>query len=313
MIPGKILSFRFIIIKMYKNSMRWSSLLCSCIVISSFYSNLFAGSPQKNHSIGPSSFLFSQYLTQDEANGVNVEEKQERPWTVSIPVWVPGYRGRFTVGGVEVEGETGEDNIFDQLFSSNLSLDFYFVGLVNYKWQDWNFHAEIFSGTIGNSAIFTLNDNTVVDAEVNILMPSIYAGYDFLYDSSPIGPVSNWQVYLGGRLYSVDVEAILPGNLGMKNSHTTWFTFLLGTDIAIKVVNRLYVKLSGDIGGLLNSHEPSLFGLGAIHYQPWDLFSVSFGYAAIHIDRVDDKNDNSSEMELKADLAGPVFGIGFHF
>ena len=68
--------------------------------------------------------------------------------------------------------------------------------------------------------------------------------------------------------------------------------------------------LSGDIGGFLNSDGPSLFGSASVHYQPWDLFSVSLGYAAIHIDRI---GDHPEDIAIKADLAGPVLGIAFHF
>jgi hypothetical protein len=140
-------------------------------------------------------------------------------------------------------------------------------------------------------------------------MPSIYAGYDFLYNSSPIGPITNWQVYLGGRIYSVDLEVILPEKLGKKNGDTSWFTFLVGTDITIKILNRLNLKLSGDIGSITASADPALFGVAALYYRPWDLFSASIGYAAIHIDRI---SEGSSDIELKADLAGPVLAIAFH-
>ena len=68
--------------------------------------------------------------------------------------------------------------------------------------------------------------------------------------------------------------------------------------------------LSGDIGGFIDSGTPNLFGSANIHYQPWDLFSVSLGYAAIHIVRV---RESPQDMGLRADLAGPVLGIAFHF
>ncbi len=293
----------------FKNKLTGSLSLITVFIIVSVFSDISTSAPQQilptstYPLIGKSGDMFFVDSSAAEAEGNRV-----RSWTISVPVWVPGYRGRFTVGGVEVGGEPDGD-FWDRLFSSELSLDFYFVGLVNYNWRHWNFHLDIFAGTIGNSAKFTLDDNTVVNATLNMWMPSIYAGYDFLYNSSPIGPITNWQVYLGGRIYSVDLEVVLPEKLGEKNGDTSWFTFIVGTDITIKILNRLNLKLSGDIGSITASADPALFGVAALYYRPWDLFSASLGYAAIHIDRI---GEGSSDIELKADLAGPVLAIAFH-
>ena len=295
--------------KSFNNTLKNIVIFCWFVIVANAPIDICASTTFKHH---PSSYrlkISSVDLSLNDTSGTVTGEKRERAWTISVPVWVPGYRGRFTVGGVEVGGEPDGNNFFDRLFSSDLSLDFYFVGLVNYNWRHWNFHLDIFAGTIGNSAKFTLDDNTVVNATLNMWMPSIYAGYDFLYNSSPIGPITNWQVYLGGRIYSVDLEVILPEKLGKKNGDTSWFTFLVGTDITIKILNRLNLKLSGDIGSITASADPALFGVAALYYRPWDLFSASIGYAAIHIDRI---SEGSSDIELKADLAGPVLAISFH-
>ncbi|NOQ97136.1 MAG: hypothetical protein GQ561_03150 [Calditrichae bacterium] len=244
-----------------------------------------------------------------DTSGTTLEEIKERPWRLGIPLWIPGYTGQFAVGGVEVGGESDGNNFIDRLFSSELSLDFYFVGSVTYRWQQWDFHTDLFAGTIGKSVIFTLNDNTVVDATIKILMPRIYAGYDFLSGADPIGPITQWQAYLGGRYYDLDIEIDLLDERGKVEGKTSWFTFLIGTKMSVHIVNRLTLHLSGDIGGLITNNEPTLFGDVSLHYRPWDLFSVNIGYVAIHLDRV---GESPEDIEFTADLAGPVIGIAFH-
>lgn len=256
---------------------------------------------------------WTENLPVDDTPGNTVGEDKERSWTISVPVWIPGYRGQFTVGGIEVGGEPEDDSFYNRLFSSKLGLDFYFVGMVNYNWQSWDFNADIFSGTIGKSTIFTLNDKTVVDASLDMLIPRFFAAYDLLYNSSPLGPITNWKVYLGGRLFSVNIETIWPKDLGKKEESTLWFIFIFGTDITFKIIERLKLTLSGDIGGFASSTAPNLYGSAVVHYRPWDLFSASLGYAAIHIDRISEGSEKSSELKFRADLAGPVVTIAFHF
>ena len=77
-----------------------------------------------------SSKIQSRDFHANDTTSNRIENDRIRPWTISVPVWIPGYKGQFTVGGVEVGGEPDGD-FWDRLFTSELRLDFYFVGLVN--------------------------------------------------------------------------------------------------------------------------------------------------------------------------------------
>ena len=299
-----------LILSLFNNLLNKSVRRCSLLIVVVVSANIYAGAPTINPSPSYPLVLKSGDISFNDTSGTIPEAKKGRPWLIGIPLWVPGYAGQFAVGGVEVGGESEGESIFDRLFSSEFSLDFYLVGSVNYHWQEWNFHGDVFAGTIGKSAQFTLTDKTVVDATLQVVMPRVYAGYDFLHDSAPLGPITRWQAYLGGRFYDLDLEVVLPGNLGTVDGGTSWFNLLIGTELNVAIINRLNLTISGDIGGFTGSNEPSLFGEVALHYRPWDLFSASLGYVAIHIDRV---GESPEEIELKVDLAGPVLGIGFHF
>jgi hypothetical protein len=237
---------------------------------------------------------------------------EKRPWTIGLPIWVPGYvSGRFTVGGTEIGGESEDDNLFDQLFLPEYGLEFYLVGLVNYRWQQWKFHFDIFGGLLSNSVKFTLTDKTVVDGSIQMIMPHIYAGYNFLHDSAPLGPIYNWQVYAGSRLYSTNVEMHLPENSGDTDDGHVWLSVLIGTELEVKIVKRVYLQVTSDIGGAPAGSKWAYFGQASLNYQPWDLFSANFGLAVLHLEVA--KTDNPNDLAYNLDLLGPVLGVAFHF
>ena len=284
--------------------------LVLCVLISLFIDSnvLKADEPVSNSQQSYSSKSQSREFPNNDSTINKIEKDRMQHWRIGLPVWIPGYTGQFTVGGIEVGGEPDGD-FWDRLFSSETRLDFYFVGLINFNWQQWDFQANVFSGSIGNSTVFTLNDNRIVNASLDMWMPNLLVAYDFLYNSASLGPITNWRAYLGSRLYNIDIEINLPNRSGVKERNTSWLTLFFGTQLDIKIMERLTISLSGDIGGFFDSGKPDLFGSTSVHYRPWDLFSVSIGYAAIRIVKV---RNNSQDIGIKATLAGPVLGIAFH-
>jgi hypothetical protein len=65
------------------------------------------------------------------------------------------------------------------------------------------------------SAVFNLDNGTEVKTPLDLMMPDIYAAYDLLYNSALLDPITNWRVYLGGRLYFVDIDGIWPADSGI--------------------------------------------------------------------------------------------------
>jgi hypothetical protein len=272
--------------------MNQSILIGSVLIIVTVNTNLSGGTPDNNDS-----------------TTVMSDHGEDRPWTIGLPLWIPGFSGKFAVGGIEAEGEPEEDNIFDQIFSSEYGLDFYFVALVNYRWREWRFHADIFGGSIGKSAKFMLNDKSIIDANIELIMPRVFASYNFLHRSA-LGPISHWNAYLGGRMYFMNLEVSLLENRITKQAHSSWFTFLIGTEMAVKIVKRLHLIISGDIGGFTASKKLTIFGQATFNYRPWQVFSVNLGLALIHIE---DESDKFRNIAFKANLFGPTLGLAFHF
>jgi hypothetical protein len=76
---------------------------------------IYAGAPFHNTSTAHPMMIRTEGVPATDATETTVEEVKERPWTISVPVWIPGYAGRFTVGGVEVGGEPDGD-FWDRLW-----------------------------------------------------------------------------------------------------------------------------------------------------------------------------------------------------
>ncbi len=36
---------------------------------------------------------------------------KDRPWTIEVPLWIPGYAGSFAYGEISIEGEDGYDPV----------------------------------------------------------------------------------------------------------------------------------------------------------------------------------------------------------
>ena len=65
---------------------------------------------------------------------------ETRHWNIEIPVWIPGFRGEFAYGDVELEGEDGSDltpgnpiekpdfgGAFKRLFKTGWDLNYFFL------------------------------------------------------------------------------------------------------------------------------------------------------------------------------------------
>ena len=233
-----------------------------------------------------------------------------RSWTLGLPIWIPGFRGKFTKGGTEIIGEPKEEDIFDLLFSSKIGLDFYLVGMVQYKWNSWKFHLDIFDGTIKNSTTFTLTDNTVTETTLQLTMPRFFSAYDFLHDSNPLGPITHWGVYFGGRLYYLDLEVILPDKMELVNTKETWITLFIGTELSVRILKKVHLLFLGDIGGFTGRNKLTAFGQAHLDYRIRDFLSVYIGYSALHISR---GLDNPLDLQFEGNLFGPALGIAFYF
>ena len=103
-----------------------------------------------------------------------------RNWTITLPLWIPGYRGQFAVGDIDVEGESGGGSgwgFLERLFDNRLKINFAFMGSASWERDRWRIYGDIFGGKFTDDVIFKLTDGTVVSAKVQPIIPTIHANY----------------------------------------------------------------------------------------------------------------------------------------
>ena len=240
--------------------------------------------------------------------------QEGRNWTITIPVWVPGYRGEFAVGDIDVDGESSGGaggGFLGRFFDSKLKLNFFFMGAFAYERGRWRFYGDIFGGKFTDDVIFKLTDGTVASASVQPIIPNLHADYR-VYEH-PWGDSGHQQVrvsvYGGLRIYDVRVEVDVAGL--NQRVEDTWADPIVGLWVPVDLSRRWYVEGSADIGGFDVGSKLSwrIYVAGA--YRANELLTITLGYNVMDIDY---RNTVASQpFVFKARVGGPLVGVRFNF
>lgn len=241
---------------------------------------------------------------------------EDRSWSLSLPVWAPGFRGKFSYGNFTLEGEGGKEpgeeigNIFSRLFSSKTSLEFYFIMGAEFRKNRFNIAADAFSGTVGTSVKFDLNNKEIVQVSVRFITSRIYAGYNVLEAMNRSGTLKfSLEVLAGVRFLDVDVFSRL-NQLEKFDVHKFWAEPLAGIQNRLALERWLFI-LHADFGGFrLNgklSHTINLI----INYRTGGLTSIRFGWTDLDINHKSVLHEK--DLNINVHLSGPMLGINFHF
>jgi outer membrane receptor protein involved in Fe transport len=113
---------------------------------------------------------------------------------------------------------------------------------------------------------------------------------------------------LGGARYvraRNEIEARL-AQIGRDVDETfDWVDAVVGARFRVDVTETVSFSLSGDVGGfeIGSSSDFTWSGIAALTWQPWERWSLSFGYKVLDIDR--DKIDIQQ--------SGPALGATYRF
>ena len=232
-------------------------------------------------------------------------------WTITIPLWLPGFRGQFTIGDLEVGGGSPGGPEFGRLFANDVKLNLFYMGAVAYAPTRWRLHGDIFGGDFTNDVIFTLTDETVVSARVRPTIPRLHVGYRVLDRSrseSAIQRVRGW-VYAGVRYY--DVKAEVDVSEGTESLTARWADPIVGARIPVDLSSRWWVELSGDVGGFGVGSKFCWTILAGITYRISQLVSLTLAYNVLDVDY--SGTVGSEDFRWKARVGGPGLGIRFTF
>ncbi len=248
------------------------------------------------------------------------------PWTVEIPLWIPGFAGEFAYGDIKIEGEDGVEignpieppppgggvgDIISRLFTKNWYLKFFYLTRVSYEKNKIKAQFDMIAGAVGNSVVFNYNNKELVSARFLTVDLRLYAGYKFVekwgsnnnfrYELFAYGGLRTYVQKLHSELNGTSIELdITPVRvepiIGLENQFT-WKRWML--------------TLQGDYGSIVSRDRNSLQISAFAFYRMGGLTSIKFGWNHLYIDQTDVLL--SQDYTVKLTLSGPSVGVAFHF
>ena len=250
--------------------------------------------------------------------------KPGKPWTVEIPLWIPGFGGDFTYGDISIEGEDGIMNpieptppgpgigdILSRLFSTNWYLKFFYLTKVAYEQDRVIAQFDLIAGAVGNSVVFNYNNKELVKASFLSVNIRLYGAYEFVeawgsnnnfkYEAFAYAGIRTHfqrlriELAQGTRMLEISPVFVEP-IIGLEN-HFTW--------------KRWLVIVQGDYGSIYSKSKKSLQLSALAYYRTGRITSLKIGWNHLYLNQ---KNKFLQEdYTVKVTLSGPVVALAFHF
>ncbi len=245
-------------------------------------------------------------------------------WIVEIPVWIPGFRGEYSYGEVELEGEDGVVPIpeqpienpklwdsFRRLFNSDGHLNYVFIYAVKFETKRFFVASDGFSGSVGNDVMFRYNNSKLVNAKFQTTMFRAVAGYN-LY-STPVfneKGIYNFYGYGGIRFHYIKVFSSL-NNIGDGvKIDPLWAEPIFGINNEL-LLKRWRFVLRADMGDFKLDSKLSYMVNIHSYYKISNILSFKLGWNIWHIKHFDTYLND--DLRLKIHMAGPSAAIAFNF
>lgn len=275
-------------------------------------------------------FILSQTLyAQDSIPEIGSKKKQSyltdtRHWSIEIPVWIPGFRGEFAYGDIELEGEDGNDltpehpiekpgfgDAFNRLFKTKGNLNFLFLTSISYSNKKFYSELDMFSGTLGADLLFRYNNKELVSASIHSDLARLGVGYQ-LYERAIFDQKARYNLfaYSGIRIQNFRVKSELDGIGKTLKIHPLWIEPLLGIRNEL-TFNYWHFVLQADMGSFGIDDKFSYMFNFHTFYRISNLLSMKLGWNAWYSNYNDRFKDES--INLKVHLAGPTAAIVFKF
>lgn len=216
--------------------------------------------------------------------------------------WVAGLKGSSAQFGLP---EQDFDVSIRQVLEN---LDIALMGLVQVRNERFSAFSDLVYGKL--SADIGTPKGILVEkiaASVETLMWTVGAAYSIYYDPE----VANFDLVVGGRLWSLDTEAKLKGGLFGGNSFDdgeTWVDPLVGAKGRVSLSPDFFLTGWGLIGGFGITDDKLMWDLfGGVGYEIWTDTALIAGYRAVSVDY--EKGDFSYDAVQR----GPLLGIDFRF
>lgn len=249
----------------------------------------------------------------------------ERPWTLELPIWVPGFAGEFAYGDIDIEGDDGVDienpieppesvigQILSRLFKANWYLRFFFLTRAAYEKNNLLFQFDAITANVGNSVKFTSvqNQKDLVDTYFRAVYLRFMGGYKF-FETTSRKQKFRYELfgYTGLRLFFHSVKTQSESGVQVKFSPTTVEpVFGVQNQFTWK---RWMIMVQGDYGGLFIKDKSSVQLTTLVYYRLGKLSSIKLGWNHLQMDQAGQFRKET--YHVKTTLSGPAIGFAFHF
>ncbi len=263
--------------------------------------------------------LSAQDVVVEKAHkGIKNMLEDTRPWTLELPIWIPGFSGEFAYGDVDLEGDSGVDpgdpedpddddkpGILKRLFNKGTKFNYFFIGRFAYEKNRLRAQTDLIGGSIGSNVKFKYNNKEIVQADFSALMFRLWAGYKVYEHSSETFRYELF-VYSGLRFYSQRVKSDLNGLEAKLNVNPVWGEVLIGVQNQF-TFKRWYFIIQADHGGFdLNNTLSFQYSINS-YYRIGRSISLKLGWN--HLDVRNNIEIRSKDLKLKIQLSGPAIGF----
>ena len=233
---------------------------------------------------------------------------EDQKWHISVPVWVPGFRGSFAYGGISLYPEDGELDLIDRITDSNLNIEFYLIGALEFKYRRLFVEIDGFKATLGSNLVFYDQEFLELNGTIEGAILRGVVGFS-LYQRKELDKLFKLEVLLYGGVRYYDLH-IYTENRNILNIKPRWAEPIFGLKVPISY-RRWHFSAKGDVGGVASSATQSWFVHGDVGYRFSRLFSLGLGWSIL--DFTHDRDFDFKNLDLAIRLTGPTMNIRFSF
>jgi len=251
-----------------------------------------------------------------------------KPWSIEIPLWVPGFAGNFVYGDVDLEGEDGEDpgdpgdpgnpppggglgDIISRLFSSEFYVRYFYMGRVTFEKKRFLIDFDAFGGKVGGAIKFNLNNKDIVKASFQMINTRFIVGYKIVKADSKRKKFRYGLVaFIGVRASYTRLYSELTGVSNNLEINPTTYLPIVGLQNQF-IWRRWKIIVQGDFGAMPNPDRYSIHISNFVFYRTGRLISLKFGWNYLFLNTRG--TFLKEEYKIKIKLSGPATGLVFHF
>ena len=269
-------------------------------------------------------------MLQSQTIDPQLSSRLDNVWSIELPIWIPGFRGDFAYGDVNIEGEDGGTilpptpenpiepgeglggDFLSRFFDKDSFLRFFYMSKITYKPNRFLFQFDGFGGTAGTSINFNYNNKEVVSGAYNIFLGHFYAGYSvFQKKDYKKEERTDIYIYTGLRYTISTIKADLNNREINFEINPKKLEILLGIKANFFIKNwRFNVK--GDIGGFIESSNVFSYKIQLLVYYYFGK-SISLRFGWTDMDLKHDGIFQNERLIIHTHLSGPNLGIAFDF